>query len=165
MSRLHISNYYTDTTPEDIGESVMFHVSDPVSGLIIQQVRHRLKMEGEPQVERNFYECWEVSPNGMITPANTDSFFIPCSYMNMSGKASIKCKAWFLPCEDRRQARLDLSLEDADSEVSGVLPSNKGTVPREFVRPGIRRRWSAEWTGTRGCSDSCLTITSSRSYD
>ncbi len=158
--RLYISDYYADGTEEDVGESVTFHVQDAVEGLIIQQVRHRVTMHGHTDTNV-FYECWNVSKKGRISPANTDSFFIPCSYGKQSGSVDIKCKAWFLPC-NAHQARRELSLEDADSSVSGVLPSENGKVPLEYVRPGIKRRWRATWTA--GGGKTCLQIDSSRSY-
>ena len=158
--RLYISDYYKDGTDDDIGETARFRVYPWAKGVILQEVHHRTKQAGERTVTRRFYECWTVSAKGRISPAPTDSFFIPCSYGEKAGHVTVRAKAWFLPCSPKL-VRAQLSLEDTDNAVSGVLPSQNGTVPPAYHRRGIHRYWHAEWKAAEG-GPTCMQVTSRR---
>jgi len=160
--RLHISEYFQDGTPDDLGETVRFRVQNPVRGVILQQVHHRTKRAGHKTVTREFYECWTVSKSGRIKPAPTDSFFVPCSYTKSAGRIDVRAKAWFLPCDPIQLKKL-LSLEDADNAVSGVLPSQNGHLPHKYVRKGYNRHWRASLPQKR--DGMCLTVTSTTNAD
>ena len=146
MNALHIGRYTRSVNRHDIGEKASLRAPG-VTGLIMQEVKHELTHGKKKPVKCHFTEAWTVR-NGKISPAAGDWFLAPKSMHKSPGKIRIDAHMWLLPTKDPDRLRRKMSLEDADSAVSGVLPSQPGRVPAKYRRKGVDRFWQAEWDGT-----------------
>ena len=151
MRNLHVSRFRRHRTSEDVGHVATFSVEKPCTGLVCQYVVHMVRFEGQRRAKvRKFTEAWTVR-DGKVTPAGgRDYFLLPTTFSTRAGCCSIRAFAWFLPC-DPTKVLTELDMLDAESPISGVLPSNPGKMPAKYRRTrGIHRAWDAQWDASSG---------------
>ena len=155
---LQIGKYRKAVNRHDIGEKVNLKAPG-FTGLILQEVKHTLK-HGKKKPEYNhFTEAWTVK-HGKITPEPGDWFLAPKSMHKTPGSIKIDAHMWLLPTKHPDKLKLKLSMEDADSAVSGVLPSQPGRVPKKYRRKGVDRFWHADWEKAKSPDDMVLSVRS-----
>ena len=151
MRNLHVSHFRRHRTSEDVGHVATFSLNKPCTGLVCQYVVHTVRFDGQRRAKvRKFTEAWTVR-DGKVTPAGgRDYFLLPTTFSTRAGCCSIRAFAWFLPC-DPAKVLTELDMLDAESPISGVLPSNPGQMPAKCRRArGILRAWDAEWDAPAG---------------
>ena len=140
---LKIGKYTRAVNRHDIGEKVSLKAPG-FTGLIMQEVKHELKHGKKKPVHHHFTEAWTVR-DGKVSPAPGDWFLAPTSMHKAPGSIRITAHMWLLPTRHPDRLKQAMSLEDADSDVSGVLPSQPGRVPSKYRRKGVDRYWHADW--------------------
>ena len=143
---LSVSPFKTVRRKHDVGQVASWKVQGKPTGAILQYVEHRTYVKGQGQEIHKFTEAWRVL-NGRVLPVKQDFFLIPRAYHDTEGRVNIRAQAWFVPGKfaDVMHAA---GIDDSDSEVSGVLASKVGKVPKSLIPPTkhmLSRRWRAKW--------------------
>ena len=150
MPVLSVSSFKTVNRVHDVGQVATWKINGTKNGAILQYVEHRTYIKGSRPEVHNFTEVWRVK-NGKVLPVASDWFLIPKQYYRTSGRVNIRAQAWFLEGNFADIMHL-AGIDNSDSEVSGMLASRVGKVPRKLRPPAsemISRRWRAKWYKSR----------------